>query len=115
MRKYQRSRITRSSISVCQFNFFISRLKQDAMLTVKPHIPVHRNIAAMPFPALSPTIISNISASQCIHAHALGLDSDVTEHLLNCVCCNFYGFTWIRFITKQPLISNLHLIPHGNG
>ena len=33
------------------------------MLTVNPHIPVHRNIVAMPLPAPVPTIIFSIPAS----------------------------------------------------
>ena len=46
-----------------QFSFFISPLKQDAMLTANPQIPVHKNIAAIPLPALFPTMAPKIPAS----------------------------------------------------
>ena len=51
------------SASLFQFSFLISRLQQDNTLTANPHIPVHKNIAAMPLPAAFPTITPNIPAN----------------------------------------------------
>lgn len=55
--------VTSVSASLFQFSFLISRLQQDNTLTANPHIPVHKNIAAMPLPAAFPTITPNIPAN----------------------------------------------------
>ena len=44
------------------FNCLIVRFRQDAMLTVKPHTPVHKNMTAMPLPAPYPVTFPSATA-----------------------------------------------------
>lgn len=46
-----------------QSRFLILRLKQDAILIANPHIPVHRNMTAIPLPVPLPTIFPSNPAA----------------------------------------------------